>query len=1094
MQVKVSVALAAVAALFFTAVMLAAVFVSGASPDLPEPYVKKGTWVETMLASRTGYQDYLNALARRDRELGLDGLEISDWHVCGMGLTTDSGQSLVSTDFPPEEAMAKGEKPNQEFSFGGHRYGWFVPHPNDRHRWADGVIVDFGVHTIGDMAAKLVYREITSPDDRTITLHLSSGGGLVLWLNEKRIFEHSLPPRECKPNEHTVKLDLKKGVNKVLLKLVRERDRASFYFSLRPDPGPLAPEMIQVRVLDRIREDFPRETDQFITSLRNYAGPNWLESGSSTEIEKMIISELLSARTPEQTRRQYSELVSSKATPNDPRWLNIYLAAVHAKRKEMNPPRIAFLRRNGQGRNGTNGTMLGRHTATGSEICVYDPAKPGEPAEVIFETREGFIFDMSPSYDATKLVFSYMESKAPDKCQFHIWEINVDGTGLRRITSGPYHDGSPAYLPDGRIVFSSTRVEAFSMCQDFLAAGLYVTDPAGEDIRRIDYNTLCSTTPFVQSDGSILFTRWEYQDKNIFCTQGLWTINPDGTRVQLFYGNTLTIPNAIYGAKQIPGSSKVVAVMATHHYPPLGAICIIDRSKGLENPEAMVNITPEVPYKPQVAPNWRQANHHSGDHLYYYSYTDPYPISEDAILVSYGGPVKHVEKQSRYSNAYRPYRIYLMDSRGTMVLLHSEKNTSCFNPVPLVPRPLPVVIPGSVPEPDGDGEFYVQDIYQGLLDKGVTRGQVTSLRVMSQVPKKYNTEGPRLLDAYPVIGHGTYYVKHNYGTVPVHEDGSAYFKAPAGVELYFIALDKDGKEVRRMGTVTQITKGERQGCVGCHESRFQSPPVNSYTRRLAAGADKITPEPWGAGTVSYPDLVQPVLDKHCVSCHGGRTPKANIDLSGAPTRFFSMSYEVLAPRYVDGYWLHDAPSGNFPPLATGSWTSRLTKLIEDKHHDVDMPTEDRRRIYAWIDSNIPYYGTWDMTRPHSVGGRDLWWNGDKPDSWVVEVNEVYQANCASCHSNRPIWEDHGKNGWFNLANPEYSRVLNAHLSKDAGGKGIDRERNNRRSPIFADTQDPVYQSLLAAIQAGQQAIKDRPREDMPGAVYVPQQRNFGRLY
>lgn len=245
-------------------------------------------------------------------------------------------------------------------------------------------------------------------------------------------------------------------------------------------------------------------------------------------------------------------------------------------------PPVAFIKRKDGGLNGTNGTMLARMTGVGSAICVYNRATPEVPAKTIFEDKDGFIFDMSPSFDARKLLFSYKKEVPRRKDSFHIYEINIDGTGLRQLTTGPFHDVSPVYLPDGRIVFNSTRVESFSLCQDFLAAALYTVNGDGTDMRRLEFNTLSDCTPYVMDDGRILFTRWQYQDKNIFCVQGLWTINPDGTRVQLFYGNTLTVPNSIYGAKQIPGTDKVVCVMAAHHFPPWAALRSSTENWGLK--------------------------------------------------------------------------------------------------------------------------------------------------------------------------------------------------------------------------------------------------------------------------------------------------------------------------------------------------------------------------------------------------------------------------------------------------------------------------------------------------------------------------------
>ena len=99
-----------------------------------------------------------------------------------------------------------------------------------------------------------------------------------------------------------------------------------------------------------------------------------------------------------------------------------------------------------------------------------------------------------------------------------------------------------------------------------------------------------------------------------------------------------------------------------------------------------------------------------------------------------------------------------------------------------------------------------------------------------------------------------------------------------------------------MGTLTQLADGEVQGCVGCHESRSSAPPggATGLSQRLAATPDTITPPPWGEGPVDYVQLVQPVLDRYCTSCHSGPTPKGHVDLSGDRTRLFSMSYETLA--------------------------------------------------------------------------------------------------------------------------------------------------------------------------------------------------------
>jgi len=216
-------------------------------------------------------------------------------------------------------------------------------------------------------------------------------------------------------------------------------------------------------------------------------------------------------------------------------------------------PNVAFVRRpGGYGLRGTNATMFARRTGKGSSIEVFDPQHPERPPRVLFTTESGFVWDLDLSWDGRHLLFSY---KTSEDEPFHLWEIGVDGHGLRQITDGPFHDFNGVYYPDGRIVFCSSRVEAYSYCQNFLASALYTCHADGSDIRRFDFTTLCTMKPAVLDDGSILCTRWEYQDKNIFMWQGLWTLQPDGRQLQLYYGNTITVPNSRYGGKPVPGRS-----------------------------------------------------------------------------------------------------------------------------------------------------------------------------------------------------------------------------------------------------------------------------------------------------------------------------------------------------------------------------------------------------------------------------------------------------------------------------------------------------------------------------------------------------------
>ena len=755
-------------------------------------------------------------------------------------------------------------------------------------------------------------------------------------------------------------------------------------------------------------------------------------------------------------------------------------------------PPIAFVRRKaGYGLRGTNATMFARRTEKGSSIEVFDPRQPHQPPRVIFTTEEGFVWDLDLSWDGKTILFTH---KTAQNEPFHLWEIGVDGQGLRQITDGPYHDFNGVYNPDGRIVFCSSRVESYSLCQDFLASALFSCHADGSEIRRFDFTTLCTMKPSVLDDGSVLCTRWEYQDKNIFMWQGLWTLLPDGRQLQLYFGNTLTVPNSRYGGKPVPGTRDVLLTMAAHHHPPIGDIAVLSRRVGMENPAALRKVTFETPYAITAGENWLHANWGPGDRFYPSAVTDPWPLSDGLFLASFGSA----------NASSQGFRLYVCRYDGTRYPLR-EVGENVFSAMPLRARPLPATsIRGEAPREAGEGTFYVQNVYRGLAEQGVQSGQVKALRVMRQLPKKWNTEGPRFHDHYPIIGYGSYYVKENLGEVPVDANGAAYFRAPSNCELYFIALDKDGKELQRMGSVTQITTGERASCAGCHEPRM-SAPVTAAKSDVRAGRppDALTPPPWGAGPVDYVRQVQPVLDRYCVRCHSGTAPAGKADLSGDKTRFFNMSYDTLIDRQMAVYYfINPGPTGVFPALKTGSLVSRLTQFIEDKHHGVEVDDESRRRIYAWIDANVQYYATYDMSRSHTMGGRDTWHFVPEnkcvkpcPEPWLVELDANYGKHCASCHG--PLAEAGGrtrKNLWLNLTRPENSLLLNAHLAKPAGGLGLVGVKNGRSAPVIASTQDGVYRALLTAIRKGKESLDKRPRMDMPGAVAIPQARDFGRTF
>ncbi len=757
---------------------------------------------------------------------------------------------------------------------------------------------------------------------------------------------------------------------------------------------------------------------------------------------------------------------------------------------EARVPPIAFFTRHALSRPNTISCAIwqSQPSRPGCSIRIFDPSKPNEPARSIFSDPDGCIFDMNVSFDAKTLLFSY---RSKGEKYWHIYRIGTDGQGLRQLTDEPFYDISPMELPDGDIVFVSTRRGGYTLCQPGPASNLYRMSADGSNIRCVSMNTLADFSPQMLPDGRVLFTRWEYIDRDLTYRQSLWTQNPDGTAYQLYFGNTIRDVGTFWQARPLPErSDAVVATFAPHHGWPHGAIGLITNREGLEAPrgKGFAWITKEFP--------------EIGDRSFQWSYRDPYPLGDSLFLVSYGGEAQR-------------FRIFLLDTFGNKRLLCEDPEFGCYDPLSLRPSTVPPVIPGHGKEEDVQwGTYLLVDVYRGLA--GIERGQAKYLRIMEQVRKTEDLVS-RAFDQSPVMSYGTYYAKRSWGTVPLAEDGSAHFKVPALREIYFQVLDAEGRELQRMTSGSQVMPGQTVTCVGCHEPRSETPPAG----RLPLAANQPPREPetpkWLIdGIVDFPTVVQPVLDKHCVRCHGGSNPDGGLLLTGDKTRLFNMAYENLLGRsqsyrqhdmatgemlaaerqkekpLVHFYWLLRTPTAVNQPLWTGSHASRLLDYVDTDHCEQEIPLEDRQRIYLWIDANVPYYGTYAHSRPRSPGRRDLCTDTDtgKESAWFAQdFLGVYNARCQSCHgvyphpnSHAEIWD--GRLAWINLTNPHLSPALTAHLATEAGGRGISTSSDGPPTLLFNDTKDADYQRILKAIGVGRQLMLANPTADMPGFKFA----------
>ncbi|MHC4657117.1 MAG: TolB family protein, partial [Planctomycetota bacterium] len=348
----------------------------------------------------------------------------------------------------------------------------------------------------------------------------------------------------------------------------------------------------------------------------------------------------------------------------------------------------------------------------GGALKTIDFAEGGKITTLI-ESSEGLIRDPEVHFNGEKIIFSMRNNIRDD---YHIYEINADGTGLKQLTSAPgVADFDPLYMPDDTIVFSSTREPKYCMCNRHIMGNLFRMDTDGANIHQIGKSTLHEGHAALMPDGRIIYDRWEYVDRNFGDAQGLWTVNPDGTNHCVYWGNNTWSPGGVIDARPIPGTQNVLSVFGSCHDRPWGALAIIDRRLGVDGrasvvrtwPASAINLVKEKGSTPGVYgfDNFQKVKP---------KYEDPYPLNDKYFLCS------------RMTGRGELMGIYLIDVFGNEILLHPEQ-PGCYDPMPLGPQPRPLIIPSRRNFRDEPGYLYVIDVYQGTHMQGVKRGTIKYL-------------------------------------------------------------------------------------------------------------------------------------------------------------------------------------------------------------------------------------------------------------------------------------------------------------------------------------------------------------------------------
>lgn len=667
-------------------------------------------------------------------------------------------------------------------------------------------------------------------------------------------------------------------------------------------------------------------------------------SAKSNSIEQALVAKVLGelkARNvqTDALQRKYSTLVEGNRPGNDPDWKDLYFQACAIRRKERlkcfhdQPSEFIYVKHFVFGDCQAMFAMTdhltdavfrecGRDYRTNSQLCRMNISRDGTVStEVLLDCPSGIVRDPCVSMDGRKVAFSMRKTNHDGNDDFHLYVMDLRDKSIQQITFGAgTADMEPEWLPNGELVFTSTRCTVSAPCWWSSVCNLYTCDDKGRYIRRLGVDHGHTVFPHLMDDGRIIYTRWEYSDRTAGYLHSLFVMNPDGSNQIEFYGNNSQFPAAIIHARSVPRSTQVIAISGAHHIDQRGKLIMIDRKAGTQAGVGVKFLAPErdYPYREGLGTSGNVVHDTEGEQFQY-----PYPLDEDNFVVCYspeGGPIRGLKGIKDGKAGSPAFGIYWMNRSGQRELLIYDPVVSSGQQVATV-RTQPPQKVSTVNEHRSTGHFYVHNIYYGPGLKGVQRGTVKKMRV---VALDYRAKGTVALGLHPWGGHqtspcainnGSYDVKHVLGTVDVEDDGSCYFECPSRVPVFFQMLDAKGRMVQNMRSWTMVLPGEMFSCIGCHEDKNstftdrhpvsialkkkpqqirpffakEDEPVQEMQRFLTVSEKRarkfLGPNAPQAMDVplgfSYTREIQPIWDRHCIQCHAGaKNPeKKNVPLS-----------------------------------------------------------------------------------------------------------------------------------------------------------------------------------------------------------------------
>ncbi|MBO7655374.1 MAG: hypothetical protein J6U40_10685, partial [Kiritimatiellae bacterium] len=314
----------------------------------------------------------------------------------------------------------------------------------------------------------------------------------------------------------------------------------------------------------------------------------------------------------------------------------------------------------------------------GSSLCLVEATPEGLWNEtVLFETKEGCIRDVDVSPDGTRLLFAYRTHDRKD--DFHLYEMDLATRKMTQLTFGAgIADYEGCYLPDGSILFNSTRCMQIVDCWWTEVSNIYRCNADGSNITRITFDQVHDNFPTITWDERILYTRWEYNDRSQIYTQPLFQMALDGTGQQALYGDNSWFPTTLIHARMVPESPIFFAIATGHHSFQPGELVRVDPREGRQETQGVWAIEP--------------LRRSDGKRVDAYGQTGriaayPYPLDETSLLLSYLPEGWKARRDNPRDIDFRhhlaPFGFYWLNVNGERELLTPRVGRiPCGRPIP----------------------------------------------------------------------------------------------------------------------------------------------------------------------------------------------------------------------------------------------------------------------------------------------------------------------------------------------------------------------------------------------------------------------------